>query len=80
VFSICVSNTDDHLRNHGFILTENGWALSPAYEINPVESGDREIINQVKSSVKRWREIAKDHGISRAEQEQKAPAFRAAMA
>ena len=39
VFSICVSNTDDHLRNHGFILTDNGWILSPAYDINPVENG-----------------------------------------
>jgi len=40
VFSICVKNTDDHLRNHGFLLTENGWILSPAYEINPVETGN----------------------------------------
>lgn len=39
VFSICVSNTDDHLRNHGFILTKSGWQLSPAYDINPVETG-----------------------------------------
>lgn len=39
VFSICVSNTDDHLRNHGFILTSEGWVLSPAYDINPVETG-----------------------------------------
>ena len=39
VFSICVSNVDDHLRNHGFILTETGWRLSPAYDINPVELG-----------------------------------------
>lgn len=39
VFSICVSNTDDHLRNHGFLLTEKGWVLSPAYDINPVETG-----------------------------------------
>lgn len=39
VFSICVSNTDDHLRNHGFLLTEKGWELSPAYDINPVETG-----------------------------------------
>ncbi len=39
VFYICVSNTDDHLRNHGFILTDEGWVLSPAYDINPVESG-----------------------------------------
>lgn len=35
VFSIAVSNTDDHLRNHGFILGEKGWRLSPAYDINP---------------------------------------------
>lgn len=35
IFSIAVSNTDDHLRNHGFILGEKGWELSPAYDINP---------------------------------------------
>jgi serine/threonine-protein kinase HipA len=34
-FSVLVSNTDDHLRNHGFLLTSNGWRLSPAYDINP---------------------------------------------
>lgn len=39
VFSICVSNTDDHLRNHGFLLTETGWKLSPAYDINPEPTG-----------------------------------------
>lgn len=39
VFSICVTNTDDHLRNHGFILTDRGWILSPAYDINPNEEG-----------------------------------------
>ena len=39
VFSICVKNTDDHLRNHGFLLTEAGWILSPAYDINPNEYG-----------------------------------------
>ncbi|TSA32609.1 MAG: type II toxin-antitoxin system HipA family toxin [Porphyromonadaceae bacterium] len=35
LFSICVSNTDDHLRNHGFILSKDGWRLSPAFDINP---------------------------------------------
>lgn len=39
VFSICVKNTDDHLRNHGFLLTDKGWMLSPAYDINPNEFG-----------------------------------------
>ena len=36
VFSIAISNTDDHLRNHGFIYHHGGWLLSPAYDINPV--------------------------------------------
>lgn len=36
VFNIAVSNTDDHLRNHGFIYKNSGWILSPAYDINPV--------------------------------------------
>lgn len=39
VFNIFISNTDDHLRNHGFILTEKGWILSPAFDINPNEDG-----------------------------------------
>lgn len=37
VFSILISNTDDHLRNHGFLYEGNrGWRLSPAYDLNPV--------------------------------------------
>ncbi len=39
VFSICVSNTDDHLRNHGFLLRPTGWQLSPAYDLNPNPAG-----------------------------------------
>jgi serine/threonine-protein kinase HipA len=39
VFSICIKNTDDHLRNHGFLLTERGWILSPVFDMNPVETG-----------------------------------------
>ncbi|MEO5582434.1 MAG: HipA domain-containing protein [Saprospiraceae bacterium] len=35
VFHIAISNTDDHLRNHGFLLSKKGWRLSPAYDINP---------------------------------------------
>jgi len=34
IFNIAVSNTDDHLRNHGFLLTNEGWELSPAYDLN----------------------------------------------
>lgn len=37
VFSILISNTDDHLRNHGFLYAgQSGWRLSPAYDLNPV--------------------------------------------
>lgn len=35
IFNIAISNTDDHLRNHGFILTTKGWRLSPAFDLNP---------------------------------------------
>ena len=35
VFSICISNTDDHLRNHGFFVEATGLVLSPAFDINP---------------------------------------------
>jgi serine/threonine-protein kinase HipA len=37
VFNIMISNTDDHLRNHGFLYKgQDGWVLSPAYDLNPV--------------------------------------------
>ncbi len=35
VFNMAVSNTDDHFRNHGFILKDTGWELSPLYDVNP---------------------------------------------
>lgn len=37
VFNVLISNTDDHLRNHGFLYDgPDGWRLSPAYDLNPV--------------------------------------------
>lgn len=107
VFSICVSNTDDHLRNHGFLLSNKGWNLSPAFDINPIENGtglklniseednaldldlamevceyfrlDKEealeIINNVKTVVSKWREVATKYGISKSSQDLKATAF-----
>jgi serine/threonine-protein kinase HipA len=39
VFNIAVSNTDDHFRNHGFILESRRWRLSPAYDTNPSPYG-----------------------------------------
>ncbi len=108
VFSISVSNTDDHLRNHGFILTENGWILSPAYDINPNEMGTglslnisdndnsleydlalevaeyfrlkkgkaEEIMNNIKSKVNEWKNIADKYAISKSEQTMMEKAFR----
>lgn len=45
VFNMAVSNTDDHLRNHAFILKKGGWTLSPLYDVNPVPYGDELSLN-----------------------------------
>ena len=45
VFSMAVSNTDDHFRNHGFILGREGWILSPLYDVNPNIYGDTLSLN-----------------------------------
>ena len=107
VFNIAISNTDDHLRNHGFLLSNEGWRLSPAYDLNPsidksglglnidmdnnvldydlaksvgpffrlgVKEMDK-IIEEVSTTVAKWRQVASEIGISRAEQELMAPAF-----
>ena len=88
-FNVMFGNTDDHFRNHGFLLTPKGWTLSPAYDINPgvkshqcllidsyTEESDinallsasesymlerqeaSEIIEEVRSAIKDWRETA----------------------
>ena len=38
-FNVSISNTDDHLRNHGFLLTNEGWRLSPLFDVNPNPDG-----------------------------------------
>ena len=45
VFNMAVSNTDDHLRNHGFVLAKDGWSLSPLYDVNPNIYGDTLSLN-----------------------------------
>jgi serine/threonine-protein kinase HipA len=50
VFTLCVKNTDDHLRNHGFLLTPAGWVLSPAYDLNPNEYGTELCLNITEDS------------------------------
>ena len=37
-FNIAIGNSDDHFRNHGFLLTPRGWTLSPAYDMNPTSN------------------------------------------
>lgn len=97
-FNICVGNSDDHFRNHGFLLTKRGWTLAPAYDINPtandyqsilvtsssneanldilLDAADdymlrktdaKDIINQVTTAVKDWKQIAVELGIAQRE-------------
>ena len=110
-FMIMISNTDDHLRNHGFVYEGcKGWRLCPAYDLNPtpleikprvlttaIDLDDtsaslatamgvasefrlstpraQEIIQEVRRSVKRWREVATSLGLSKAECDRMASAF-----
>lgn len=108
VFNMAISNTDDHLRNHGFLLSPTGWRLSPAYDMNPVEEGDelalnvsetdnrisielaietahyygikeldaRKMVEQILAVVRdNWERLAKQHGLTRTDIEDKRPAF-----
>ena len=60
VFSICIKNTDDHLRNHGFILGRHGWRLSPAYDINPIPTGTGLTLNITEDDNSLNLELARD--------------------
>jgi serine/threonine-protein kinase HipA len=108
-FSILVNNTDDHLRNHGFLHEPGGWRLSPAFDVNPnpdagtarqtgvggayereealaalhehakdfdlTPSKERQILDEVMTSVSRWREVASANRVSVKEVELFADAF-----
>ena len=43
-FNIIIGNSDDHFRNHGFLLTKKGWELSPAYDLNPTLSENQSLL------------------------------------
>lgn len=61
VFYICVSNLDDHLRNHGFIFQPScGWVLSPAFDINPVAHGEGLKLNISESDNSQNLELARE--------------------
>lgn len=44
-FSQLVRNTDDHLRNHGFLLTAKGWRLAPMFDVNPNPDGGENVLD-----------------------------------
>lgn len=71
VFGILVHNTDDHLRNHGFLIGEQGISLSPAYDINPsIERNELSLaINEVDTTcdVSIALEAHADYGLSKIE-------------
>ena len=49
-FNICVGNSDDHFRNHGFMLTAKGWTLSPAYDMNPMLNDHQSLLINSKTN------------------------------
>ena len=49
-FNICVGNSDDHFRNHGFLLTAKGWTLSPAYDMNPTQNSHQSLLINGKTN------------------------------
>lgn len=49
-FNICIGNTDDHFRNHGFLLTAKGWTLSSAYDMNPTLSEYQSLLVSLTSN------------------------------
>ena len=49
-----VTNTDDHLRNRAFILTDKVWILSPLYDVNPVPYGDELSLNVDEEDNRIW--------------------------
>ena len=66
-FNICVGNSDDHFRNHGFLLTKRGWTLSPAYDLNPTDSMTQSLLidnDSNESSLKRLLSACDDYYLS----------------
>ena len=66
VFSMTITNTDDHLRNHAFIYTSKGWKLSPIYDVNPVPYGDELAlnVNRYDNTISLALEVASEFGLS----------------
>jgi serine/threonine-protein kinase HipA len=71
VFNILIHNTDDHLRNHGFFIAQDGISLAPAYDMNPsMERNELTLaINEVEATcdVSIAMDASSDYGLSKAE-------------
>ena len=71
-FNVAVGNRDDHLRNHGFILTTTGWRLAPAFDINPNMGQAEHVLNLDETDnrpslatvieTSEWYRLSKDRG------------------
>ena len=78
-----IHNTDDHLRNHGFFIAQDGVSLAPAYDMNPsVERNELSLaINEVETTcdVSIAMEASSGYGLSKAEAEGVIKAVKAAV-
>ena len=71
-FNVAIGNRDDHLRNHGFILTSSGWRLAPAFDVNPNIEKAEHVLNLDESDnrpslatvidTSEWYSLTKDRG------------------
>ena len=71
-FNILVKNTDDHLRNHGFLLKDGKWVLSPLYDVNYnkdgkylhllIDENDSSLDTDILIDTAKYYELSKDDG------------------
>jgi serine/threonine-protein kinase HipA len=71
-FNVAIGNRDDHLRNHGFILTASGWRLAPAFDVNPNIEKTEHVLNLDETDnrpslatvieTSEWYSLSKDRG------------------
>lgn len=69
-YNICIGNSDDHFRNHSFLLTPNGWTLSPAYDMNPTNDKAQSLLidkETSKASLSALLAASEDYMIDKAE-------------
>lgn len=67
-FNICIGNSDDHFRNHGFLLTAKGWTLSPAYDMNPTLNAYQSLLissSSNKADLNILRDACEDYMLNR---------------